>query len=57
MKPLKETTDSSTRASSKNKKQRSSVITTTFDGKTVSFRLLSSTEIKSNRNSAYAFLK
>jgi hypothetical protein len=39
------------------KSKTTSVITTTHEGKTISFRILSSTEIKATRNSAYAYLK
>ena len=39
------------------KKRSSSVVTTTHKGKTISFRILSSTEIKTTRNSAYEYLK
>lgn len=39
------------------KKRSSSVVTTTYKGKTISFRILSSTEIKTTRNSAYEYLK
>jgi hypothetical protein len=39
------------------KKKSTSVITTTYAGKTISFRILSSTEIKATRNSAYEYLK
>jgi hypothetical protein len=39
------------------KSKRSSVVTTTHEGKTISFRILSSTEIKTSRNSAYEYLK
>jgi hypothetical protein len=39
------------------KSKSSSVVTTTHEGKTISFRILSSTEIKAIRNSAYQYLK
>jgi hypothetical protein len=39
------------------KRKSSSVVTTTHEGKTISFRILSSTEIKATRNSAYEYLK
>ena len=35
----------------------SSVVTTTHEGKTISFRIFSSSEIKATRNSTYQYLK